>query len=37
MESEWDYRRKRLFEIIEIGLPGDVASQVYRAKYSHYY
>ena len=29
MESEWDYRRKRLFEIIEIGLPGDVASQVY--------
>ena len=31
MESEWDYRRKRLFEIIEIGLPGDVASQVYDA------
>lgn len=29
METEWDYRRKRLFEIIEIGLPGDVASQVY--------
>lgn len=29
MEPEWDYRRKRLFEIIEIGLPGDVASQVY--------
>ena len=29
MESEWDYRR--LFEIIEIGLPGDVASQVYDA------
>ena len=29
MESEWGYRRKRLFEIIEIGLPGDVASQVY--------
>lgn len=29
MESEWDDRRKRLFEIIEIGLPGDVASQVY--------
>lgn len=31
METEWDYRRKRLFEIIEIGLPGDVASQVYDA------
>ena len=31
MESEWGYRRKRLFEIIEIGLPGDVASQVYDA------
>ena len=31
MEPEWDYRRKRLFEIIEIGLPGDVASQVYDA------
>lgn len=31
MESEWDDRRKRLFEIIEIGLPGDVASQVYDA------
>ena len=31
MESEWDYRRKRLFEIIESGLPGDVASQVYDA------
>ena len=31
MESEWDYRHKRLFEIIEIGLPGDVASQVYDA------
>ena len=31
MESEWDYRRKRLFEIIEIGLPGDVASQMYDA------
>ena len=31
MESEWDYRCKRLFEIIEIGLPGDVASQVYDA------
>ena len=31
MESEWDYRRKRLFEIIETGLPGDVASQVYAA------
>ena len=29
METEWDDRRKRLFEIIEIGLPGDVASQVY--------
>ena len=31
METEWDDRRKRLFEIIEIGLPGDVASQVYDA------
>ena len=31
MESEWDYRRKRLFEIIEIGLPGGVASRVYGA------
>ena len=31
MESEWDDRRKRLFEIIEIGLPGDVASQMYDA------
>ena len=31
METEWDYRRKRVFEIIEIGLPGDVASQVYDA------
>lgn len=31
MEPEWDDRRKRLFEIIEIGLPGDVASQVYDA------
>lgn len=31
MEPEWDYRRKRLFEIIEIGLPGDVASQMYDA------
>lgn len=31
METEWDNRRKRLFEIIEIGLPGDVASQVYDA------
>ena len=31
MESEWDYRCKRLFEIIEIGLPGDVASQMYDA------
>ena len=29
--SEWDDRRKRLFEIIEIGLPGDVASQMYDA------
>lgn len=29
MKTEWDDRRKRLFEIIEIGLPGDVASQVY--------
>ena len=31
METEWDDRRKRLFEISEIGLPGDVASQVYDA------
>ena len=31
MESEWDDRCKRLFEIIEIGLPGDVASQMYDA------
>ena len=31
METEWEDRRKRLFEIIEIGLPGDVASQVYDA------
>lgn len=31
METEWDDQRKRLFEIIEIGLPGDVASQVYDA------
>ena len=31
METEWDDRRKRLFEIIEIGLPGDVASQAYDA------
>ena len=31
METEWDDRRKRLFEIIVIGLPGDVASQVYDA------
>ena len=31
METEWDDRRKRLFDIIEIGLPGDVASQVYDA------
>ena len=31
METEWDDRRKRLFEIIEIGLPGDVASQGYDA------
>ena len=31
METEWNERRKRLFEIIEIGLPGDVASQVYDA------
>ena len=29
--SEWDDRRKRLFELIEIGLPGDVASQMYDA------
>jgi len=29
MTSAWNRRRKRVFEIIEIGLPGDRASRVY--------